>query len=55
MSDANLQIPEEAKRAERAEKALTVLKTWNGYAPTSAQQQDLDSELDRRLAQLTGP
>lgn len=33
--------------------ALAALKTWNGYAPTSAHQQDLDSELDRRLGQLT--
>ncbi|MGW3007967.1 hypothetical protein ACWC9R_03875 [Streptomyces sp. NPDC001219] len=44
-----------AERAERAAKALTALKSWNGYAPTSAQQKDLDGELDRRLAQVTGP
>ncbi|MEX2974179.1 hypothetical protein [Streptomyces sp. C184] len=43
-----------AERAERAEKASTALKKWNGYAPTAAQQQDLDGELDRRLAQVTG-
>ncbi|MFD9207511.1 DUF397 domain-containing protein [Streptomyces sioyaensis] len=43
-----------AERAERAEKALTALKKWNGYAPTAVQQQDLDGELDRRLAQVTG-
>lgn len=42
------------ERAERAEKALAALKEWNGYAPTSAEEQDLDSELDRRLAQVTG-
>jgi hypothetical protein len=43
-----------AERAERAEKALAALKEWNGYAPTSAEQDDLDSELDRRLAQVSG-
>ncbi len=31
-----------------------VLEKWNGYAPTSAEQQDLDTELDRRLAEVTG-
>ncbi|MEV0093450.1 hypothetical protein [Streptomyces sp. NPDC050738] len=40
-----------AERAERAEQALTALREWNGYAPTPAEQHDLDSELDRRLAQ----
>ena len=43
-----------AERAERAEKALAALKEWNGYAPTVAEARDLDSELDRRLAQVTG-
>ncbi|MCW7987604.1 hypothetical protein GTW98_05595 [Streptomyces sp. SID8375] len=43
-----------AERAARAAKALAALKRWNGYAPTAAQQQDVDSELDRRLAQATG-
>ncbi|MFE0193719.1 hypothetical protein [Streptomyces sp. NPDC059008] len=43
-----------AERAERAEKALATLKKWNGYAPTPAEQKDLDSELDRRLAEVTG-
>ncbi|MEV2198357.1 hypothetical protein AB0I02_46390 [Streptomyces phaeochromogenes] len=42
------------ERAERAEKALAALKEWNGYAPTTAEEQDLDSELDRRLARVTG-
>ncbi|WP_069173747.1 hypothetical protein [Streptomyces griseus] len=40
-----------AERAERAEKALAALKEWSGYAPTPAEQDDLDLELDRRLAQ----
>lgn len=40
-----------AERAERAERALSALHAWSGYAPTSAEQQDLDSELDRRLAE----
>ncbi|MEU9466363.1 hypothetical protein AB0D78_06835 [Streptomyces avermitilis] len=43
-----------AERAERAEKALAALKEWNGYAPTAAEEQDLDSELDRRLARVSG-
>ncbi|MFI7103226.1 hypothetical protein ACIBK8_28200 [Streptomyces sp. NPDC050161] len=40
-----------AERAEQAEQARAALKKWNGYAPTTAEQQDLDGELDRRLAQ----
>jgi hypothetical protein len=40
--------------AERAERARAALKAWNGYAPTVAEEQDLDSELDRRLARVTG-
>ncbi|WP_326771160.1 hypothetical protein OG978_47470 (plasmid) [Streptomyces sp. NBC_01591] len=42
-----------AERAERAEKARAALKEWNGYAPTPAEQDDLDSEPDRRLARVT--
>jgi hypothetical protein len=41
-----------AERAERAEKARAALKDWTGYAPTSAEQESLDNELDRRLAQV---
>ncbi|MFE2383154.1 hypothetical protein [Streptomyces misionensis] len=40
-----------AERAQRAEQARAALKEWTGYAPTPAQEQDLDSELDRRLAE----
>ncbi|MFF0628618.1 hypothetical protein [Streptomyces sp. NPDC004296] len=43
-----------AERAERAEKAKAVLQEWSGYAPTSAEEQDLDNEIDRRLAQAAG-
>jgi len=39
------------ERAARAEQARAALKEWNGYAPTPSEEQDLDSELDRRLAQ----
>lgn len=39
------------ERAARAEQARAALKEWNGYAPTPAEEQDLDSELDHRLAQ----
>ncbi|MFB7502018.1 hypothetical protein [Streptomyces broussonetiae] len=38
------------ERAERAEQARAALKEWTGYAPSAAEEQDLDSELDRRLA-----
>ncbi|MFC8706630.1 hypothetical protein ACFUIV_31205 [Streptomyces anulatus] len=43
-----------AERAERAGKARATLNEWNGYAPTPAEQDDLDHELDRRLAQVAG-
>ncbi|MGW2083222.1 hypothetical protein ACWCOW_41260 [Streptomyces sp. NPDC001939] len=42
------------ERAERAEQARAALEEWTGYAPTAAEVRDLDSELDRRLAQVTG-
>ncbi|MES9558834.1 MULTISPECIES: hypothetical protein [unclassified Streptomyces] len=42
-----------AERARRAEQARAALKRWNGYAPTASEEDDLDSELDRRLARLT--
>ncbi|MCM2391771.1 hypothetical protein [Streptomyces albipurpureus] len=41
------------ERAERAEKARAALARWNGYAPTAAEERDLDTELDRRLARST--
>ncbi|WP_432038068.1 hypothetical protein [Streptomyces cucumeris] len=40
-----------AERAERAEKARSVLREWNGYDPTEAEVADLDAELDRRLTE----
>ncbi|MGW7134542.1 hypothetical protein ACWGIA_40250 [Streptomyces bobili] len=43
-----------AERAERAQKALAALRDWNGYAPTAAEELDLDAELNRRLAQAAG-
>ncbi|MDT0493641.1 hypothetical protein RM717_24380 [Streptomyces griseus] len=43
-----------AERAERAEQARAALKEWNGYAPTPGEQEDLDDELDRRLAVVSG-
>ncbi|MFB7179759.1 hypothetical protein ACFCYI_18905 [Streptomyces sp. NPDC056257] len=43
-----------AERAERAERARAALQDWNGYAPTPSEQQALDSELDRRLAEARG-
>ncbi|WP_340562311.1 hypothetical protein [Streptomyces sp. GSL17-111] len=44
-----LLTPEE--RSARAEQARAALKKWNGYAPTAAQEHELDSTLDHRLAQ----
>ncbi|MFB7584588.1 MULTISPECIES: Arc family DNA-binding protein [Streptomyces] len=44
-----------AERAERAEKAKGALRAWTGYAPTAAEEADLDEELDRRLAQVQRP
>jgi len=40
-----------AERAERAEQARRKLQAWNGYDPDAAHAQQLDAELDRRLAQ----
>ncbi|MEV8311836.1 hypothetical protein AB0P36_32040 [Streptomyces flavidovirens] len=40
------------ERAERAEQARAALEAWNGYAPSTAEEHDLDSELDRRLAEV---
>ncbi|MBT2509726.1 hypothetical protein J7I98_28415 [Streptomyces sp. ISL-98] len=40
------------ERAERAEQARAALEKWNGYAPSTAEEHDLDSELDRRLAEV---
>lgn len=43
-----------AERAERAESARTILREWNGYDPSEAEQAALDAELHRRLA-ASGP
>ncbi|TGA84224.1 hypothetical protein [Streptomyces sp. MZ04] len=47
-----LLTPEE--RAARAEQARIALREWNGYAPSADERRDLDAELDRRLARVTG-
>ncbi|MGW1280930.1 hypothetical protein ACWD4V_28780 [Streptomyces tsukubensis] len=44
-----------AERAERAERAKASLAAWNGYAPSAAEERELDGELDRRLAQVVRP
>ena len=41
------------ERAERAGEGPGRAE-GNNYAPTTAEEQDLDNELDRRLAQVTG-
>ncbi|MEV0281891.1 hypothetical protein AB0I22_36665 [Streptomyces sp. NPDC050610] len=51
MTDADAPTP--AELAERAERARAVLREWNGYDPTEAEQAALDAELDRRLAEAT--
>ncbi|MFE3268059.1 hypothetical protein [Streptomyces sp. NPDC059215] len=43
-----------AEREERAAQALAALKEWNGYAPTATEKLELDSEIDRRLARVSG-
>ncbi|MGW2258011.1 hypothetical protein ACWCXE_09115 [Streptomyces sp. NPDC001780] len=48
----NLLTP--AERAERAETAGAALEAWTGYAPTAAERQELDPELDRRLGRAPG-
>ncbi|MCF6521958.1 hypothetical protein [Streptomyces sp. JJ36] len=40
-----------AEREARAEQARARLRAWNGYGPTSAEEAELDAELDRRLGQ----
>jgi hypothetical protein len=40
-----------AERAERAEQARSALQAWNGYNPDDNHAQELDAELERRLAQ----
>ncbi|WP_328299339.1 hypothetical protein OG389_16995 [Streptomyces sp. NBC_00435] len=42
------------ERAERAELTRAALRTWNGYAPTAAEQRELDGALDRRPAEARG-
>ncbi|MDH6579801.1 hypothetical protein [Kitasatospora sp. MAP5-34] len=48
----NLLTP--AERAERAEQARAALADWNGYDPDAARTEQLDAELDRRLAEAGG-
>ena len=40
-----------AERAERATRARAVLRAWNGYDPSPAEEAQLDAELDRRIAE----
>ncbi|MFJ9035137.1 hypothetical protein ACIRF8_00890 [Streptomyces sp. NPDC102406] len=44
-----------AERAERAARARAVLREWNGYDPTRAEEARIDAELDRRLSQAGAP
>ncbi|MEW2267738.1 hypothetical protein ACGF5T_34640 [Streptomyces sp. NPDC047853] len=36
-----------------AERARAALHDWNGYAPTTARERDLDRELESQLARAT--
>ncbi|MCQ4045414.1 hypothetical protein ACFOSC_19130 [Streptantibioticus rubrisoli] len=40
-----------AEREKRAATARQVLREWNGYDPTEAEQAWIDAELNRRLAE----
>jgi len=40
-----------AERAERATRARAVLRAWSGYDPSTAEEAQLDAELDRRIAE----
>ena len=40
-----------AERAARAARARAVLREWNGYNPSPAEEAQLDAELDRRIAE----
>ncbi|GAA1881102.1 hypothetical protein [Streptantibioticus ferralitis] len=42
-----------SERAERAARAREVLREWNGYNPTEAEERRIDAEIDRRLAEAT--
>ncbi|MGW6709048.1 hypothetical protein ACWGDE_29750 [Streptomyces sp. NPDC054956] len=46
--------PTPDERAARAEQARAALQAWNGYAPTAADERELDAELDRRLGEAGG-
>jgi hypothetical protein len=41
-----------SERAERAAKARQMLRAWNGYDPTEAEERRIDVEIDRRLAEV---
>ncbi|UGQ12065.1 hypothetical protein LO772_00145 [Yinghuangia sp. ASG 101] len=43
-----------AERRERADRARAVLRDWNGYDPSPAEADRLDSELDRRIGRVGG-
>ncbi|MCZ4101109.1 hypothetical protein [Streptomyces sp. H39-C1] len=38
---------------ERAEQASATMQQWNGPAPSTSDEHDLDCELDRRVARAT--
>jgi hypothetical protein len=39
-----------AERTQRAEQTRAELRRWNGYDPSPEQEEQLDAELDRRMA-----
>jgi hypothetical protein len=41
--------------AERSRTPLRDLREWTGFAPTPAEEQALDGELDRRLSRAAAP
>ncbi|MGW7549954.1 hypothetical protein [Streptomyces rimosus] len=57
LADTLLTPREQAQRAQQAEQVCAALRHWEGwegYAPSPAEQQRLDEDLDRRLARAVG-
>ncbi|RSO07309.1 hypothetical protein DMH18_25570 [Streptomyces sp. WAC 06783] len=54
LADTLLTPREQAQRAQQAEQVCAAPHQWAEYAPSPAEQQRLDEDLDRRLARAVG-